>query len=59
MGWTLDNLHILLGMLLAVSELSAAAVQLTAPDNKGVSGILAFVIKLLQKLGAQDLDQDQ
>lgn len=37
-------------ILLAVSEISAAIVQYIYPKNKGISGIIAAIVKVLQKL---------
>jgi len=44
----------ILSILLLISELSAAIVQLLYPSNVGVSGILAAAIKILQILGAKN-----
>jgi xanthine/uracil/vitamin C permease (AzgA family) len=54
MQWILDNLTPILGTLLGISETTAAIVQIVAPQNKGVSGLVAGVIKLLQLLGAKN-----
>lgn len=51
--WLIDHMSLLLTVLLSVSEAVAAIVQLVFPKNKGVSGILAGVIKVLQGLGAK------
>lgn len=50
----LAHLPLLLSALLLVSECAAAVVQLLFPDNKGVSGVIAGIIKALQALGAKD-----
>lgn len=55
MDWILMNIDMILGILLAVSEISAAIVQMTRPQNEGISGIIAALVKLLQKLGAKNL----
>lgn len=44
------SLALILGIVLALSECAAAVVQLIAPDNKGVSGIIAGIIKAVQSL---------
>lgn len=46
----LSHLPMILGIALALSECAAAIVQLAFPDNKGVSGVIAGVIKFLQGL---------
>lgn len=51
--WIIDHMSLLLTVLLSVSETLAAIVQLVFPKNKGASGILAGVIKVLQGLGAK------
>lgn len=48
MDWLISNFHVILATLLSISEGLAAAVQIFCPENKGVSGILAGIIKLLQ-----------
>jgi hypothetical protein len=54
MQWILNNLTPLLAMLLGISETTAAIMQIVAPQNKGVSGLVAGIIKLLQLLGAKN-----
>lgn len=54
MSWLMDHLSVLMTCLLVVSEALAAVFQILFPDNKGVSGFLAGLIKLLQALGAKD-----
>lgn len=56
MDWILSNLSILLALLFGVSELAAALAQLIYPENQGLSGFLATLVKILQKLGAKDID---
>jgi hypothetical protein len=50
MAVILDKLPMILGVALLVSECAAAVVQLLFPDNKGFSGFLAGLIKVLQGL---------
>lgn len=45
MDWLNDHLALI---ALAISEILAVVNQLFFPDNKGVGGILAFIIKVLQ-----------
>lgn len=48
--WLINNLNMLITALLAVSEATAAVCQLLFPQNKGISGFLASIIKLLQAI---------
>lgn len=50
MQWLVDHMTLLLGILLAVSEAAAAITQLIWPDNKGLAGVMAGIIKFLQNL---------
>lgn len=50
----LNNLPMILTVLLVVSEALASICQLAFPDNKGIGGILAGAIKVLQTMGAKD-----
>lgn len=53
-AWLTQNYLVVLTVLLVVSEAAAAITQLLAPDNKGVSGVLATIVKILQKLTGKD-----
>jgi hypothetical protein len=53
MAWLSANLPVLLTVLLVLSEAVAAVSQLLWPANKGLSGIVAGIIKLLQTFGAK------
>ncbi len=50
MEWLTAHWTLILGILLIVSETIASVVQLAFPDNKGISGIMAGIIKFLQSL---------
>jgi hypothetical protein len=54
MQWLNNNFSLFLGILLAMSEAFAAICQLAFPDNKGISGVVAAIIKILQSLGAKN-----
>lgn len=54
MVWLMGHMSLLMSCALLLSESVAAVVQLLFPENKGVSGMLAGVIKFLQSLGAKD-----
>lgn len=49
----LSHIPMILTCLLVLSEAAAAIVQLAFPGNKGVSGVLAGIIKFLQAVGAK------
>lgn len=51
MEWLIAHWGMLATCLLIVSEALAGVVQLAFPANKGLSGILAGVIKFLQAVG--------
>lgn len=53
MEWILTHLSSVLGILLLMSEIMAAITQMFFPENKGITGFLASMIKLLQELGAE------
>jgi hypothetical protein len=53
MTWLTSNMTLILGVLLVISEAIAALCQLLFPNNKGISGFIAGVIKFLQGLGAK------
>ncbi len=44
---------VMLALLLVASEGLALGVQLLFPDNKGVGGVLAGLVKALKALGAK------
>lgn len=48
MDWITENLHAILAGLLFFSEGTALVAQLIFPENKGVNGILAMIVKLMQ-----------
>lgn len=48
MEFFMAHLPMILGIALALSECAAAIVQLAFPDNKGVAGVIAGIIKLIQ-----------
>lgn len=52
MEWLTANMDGLLVILIAVSELSAAIAQMAFPSNKGVTGVIAGIIKFLQNFKA-------
>lgn len=56
MQWLIDHLGVFMTGLLVISEALAAVFQILFPENKGVSGFLAGLIKLLQALGAKDAE---
>lgn len=47
----------ILSILAVVSESAGAITQLVFPNNKGVSGVLAYIIKVVQSL--QSIDPPQ
>ena len=57
MQWVLNNINIILTCLLVLTEATAAISQLAFPNNQGVHGIIAGMIKVLQALGAKSPDQ--
>jgi hypothetical protein len=54
LAWLEQNYTLVLTSLLLLSEAAAALVQLIFPQNKGVSGVLAALIKFLQVIGAKE-----
>lgn len=54
MQWIIDHFALILSAILVLSESAAAIVQLLFPDNKGVSGVIAGIIKFLQGIGAKE-----
>lgn len=56
-AWITANYATVLTVLLVASEAAAAITQLLVPSNKGLSGALATVIKILQKLTGKDGSQ--
>lgn len=51
--WIEANFTLVLGVLLIFSEFLAAACQMIWPANKGISGVFAAIIKVLQGMGAK------
>jgi hypothetical protein len=51
--WLVGHSSVLISALLIFSEAAASVCQLLFPDNKGVSGVIAYIIKVLQSLGKQ------
>lgn len=54
MQWLIDNFTLIASLLLVLSEAAAAIVQMLFPSNKGVSGVIAAIIKVLQQAGAKN-----
>ena len=49
-AWITTNYLLVGTVLLIVSEAAAAITQLLFPENKGLSGAIATIVKILQKL---------
>lgn len=54
MAFLTANIGMILSVLLILSEAMAAVCQMAFPNNKGVSGVVASIIKILQGLGAKE-----
>ena len=54
MQFLIDNIHLIITFAFLVTEALAAFTQLLFPNNKGVSGFIAGLIKILQSLGAKN-----
>ncbi len=58
LAWLEQNYTLILTCALLLSEALAALVQLAFPQNKGISGVLAALIKFLQIIGAKVEQKD-
>lgn len=54
MNWFLANFGGLMTCCLILSEAAAAIVQLAYPNNQGITGVIAGLIKLFQSLGGKN-----
>lgn len=54
MDFIVSHMAVIVSFLLIVSEALSAVMQLLFPTNKGFSGILSGIIKMLQSIKASE-----